>query len=343
MIAVLETDAALEALAPEWDAFWRRTPEATPFQSPHWLLAWWRQFGTAMPRIAVERRGGALTGLLPLYVLDEPGQRKLMPIGAGTSDYLDALGDPAPLLRPVLERARADRVDVCDLIEIPPGSALLHADAPQGWCAAWHESSACPVLSFPDIPARIRRKLRMSQHRAERGGGWTVETAGLDTVQPFLAELVRLHQSRWTAQGEPGSYASPAVLACQREAAPALMAAGALRLQVLHYAGTIAAAILALLAPGRILFYLSGFDEAHGFVSPGTILLGAMLEQAMAEGRTEAHFLRGREAYKYAWGGIDRMNMACRLTPRLDDAVRHCKPPPAGARTQDGMGDDGPT
>ena len=155
----------------------------------------------------------------------------------------------------------------------------------------------------------------MSRHRAERAGGWTVETAEPGTVQDCLAELIRLHQARWTAQGETGVLDSPAVLAFHRQAAPALLAAGVLRLRILRFAGTVAAAILALLAPGRIFFYLSGFDEAHAFVSPGTLLLGEMLEQAMAEGRTEAHFLRGRESYKYAWGGVDRLNRQCRLTP----------------------------
>ncbi len=42
--------------------------------------------------------------------------------------------------------------------------------------------------------------------------------------------------------------------------------------------------------------------------SPGTILLGAMIEEAAAEGVAELHFLRGAEAYKYAWGATDRHN-----------------------------------
>ena len=40
-----------------------------------------------------------------------------------------------------------------------------------------------------------------------------------------------------------------------------------------------------------------------------------MIEQAISEGRRELHFLRGKEAYKYAWGQNDRMNSAIRLTP----------------------------
>ena len=99
-----------------------------------------------------------------------------------------------------------------------------------------------------------------------------------------------------------------------REALPELLEAGMLRLQALWVGAEVAAVILALLAPGRIFFYLSGFDEAQAFFSPGTLLLGAMLERAIEEGRTEAHFLRGRERYKYAWGGVDRFNAFGRLS-----------------------------
>ncbi len=325
MIAVLETGGELRALAPEWEALWQRTPGATPFQSPRWLLPWWDQFGTGMPRVAIERRGGELAGILPLYVLDEPGERKLLPIGAGTTDYLDGLGDPARMLPALLERARNDGVDRCDLFDIPPGSPLLGVEPP-GWRADWSAGNPCPVLRFPAIPSGIRRKLRMNRHRADRSGGWSAETATQETRGAFLAELVRLHQARWTAQGEMGVLGGGAVLDFHRQAGPGLLAAGLLRLQVLRVAGEVAAAVMALLAPGRIFFYLSGFDERHAFVSPGTLLLGAMLEQAMAEGRAEAHFLRGREAYKYAWGGVDRLNAACRLTPLSGTAPGRSSP-----------------
>lgn len=309
---VVDTDGGLAALADEWTSLWTDSAEATPFQSPHWLLPWWRQFGTGMPRVAVERQAGVLTGVLPLYVL--PGERKALPIGAGTTDYLDALGRGAELLPGLLERLRVDPVDGLDLIEVPPRSALRGQSAP-GWRAEWAKGSPCPVLTLGESPAGIRRKLRMNRNRAERAGGWTVETARPDTLGDALDTLVRLHQARWTAQGEPGVLADPAVLAFWRDAAPGLLGAGLLRLQTVAVGGVTAAAIVALLAPGRIFFYLSGFDEAWSFVSPGTLLLGAMLEQAAAEGRTEAHFLRGREGYKYAWGAVDRFNYSGRLIP----------------------------
>ncbi len=308
VIRLIESEAGLAGLAEPWAALWARCPAATPFQSPHWLLPWWRQFGTGQPRVATRWQDGTLTGILPLYVL--AAERKALPIGAGTTDYLDGLGELNGLLPVALERLAADPVDGLDLIEVPPWSALRRQEVP-GWAAAWGEGSPCPVAPLPALPGPIRRKLRMNRNRAERAGGWQVIDAGA----AGLGELVRLHQQRWTGQGEPGVLADPAVLAFWREAMPALAGAGLLRMRLLTVGGTVAAAILALVAPGRIFFYLSGFDDAQAFVSPGTLLLGAMLEEAGAEGRTEAHFLRGQEAYKYAWGGVDRRNYAGRFSP----------------------------
>ena len=42
---VLSTTRGLEALFPDWDRLWREDRRATPFQSPRWLLPWWKHVG----------------------------------------------------------------------------------------------------------------------------------------------------------------------------------------------------------------------------------------------------------------------------------------------------------
>ena len=327
-------DAGLAALRGEWEALWRRASavpgRATPFSSPAWLLPWWGAFGTGMPRVAVAREGGRLLGLLPLYLLDEGGARKLLPMGVAITDYHDALLDPsAPeglagaLLAAVLEGAARDGAALCDLPDLPPGAALRDAAPPLGWCEEGWVGEPCPVLHLPReelrgaVPSGTLRKLRMSRHRAERAGGWSAHLATAEEVLPFWEALVGMHRARWTRRGEEGGVlADPRVLAFHREALPLLFEAGALRLWALRIGGGLAAVYHAMAAgPDRLLFYLSGFDEARAFESPGTILLGHVAEAALAEGRRELHFLRGGEAYKYAWGAADRMNAGRRLLP----------------------------
>ncbi len=318
-LALLTDEAAFAAIAPEWDALWHRVPGAAPFASPHWLLPWWRQWGTDRPRVATLRRAGRLAALLPLYVLDEPGGPKLLPMGAGTGDYLDVLAEPGVDVGALLAAVLAASPDaaVCDLIEVPAGGRLLVAEAPPGWRAEWRQDFACPVLlpgdGLANVPARTRRKLRMARHRAERAGGYAVETATAATRSDLFDALVALHRARWEAAGEPGVLADPRVLAFHRDAQPGLLDAGLIRLLALRLAGgRIAAAFLQLLQPGRTLFYLAGHDAALAYYSPGTLLLGWALEQAASEGR-EAHFLRGAEGYKFAWGAENRPNQACCL------------------------------
>ena len=316
--SLLTDEAALAALAPEWDALWHRVAGAAPFSSPRWLLPWWRQWGTDRPRVATLRRAGRLAAVLPLYVLDEPEGAKLLPMGAGTGDYLDALAEPGVDLAALLAAALAGSPDatVCDLIEIPASGQLLGVEAPPGWRAEWRQDSACPVLvpgeGLANVPARTRRKLRMARHRAERAGGCTVETATADTRPALFDALTALHRARWEAVGEPGALADPRVLAFHHDAQPGLLDAGLMRLLALRLGGRVAAAFLQLLQPGRALFYLAGYDAALAYHSPGTLLLGWALEQAATEGR-EAHLLRGAEGYKFVWGAKDQPNHACHL------------------------------
>ncbi|HEY8612963.1 MAG TPA: GNAT family N-acetyltransferase [Roseomonas sp.] len=335
--ALIDTDLALAALRPEWEALWRRAQAipggATPFQSPAWLLPWWGAFGTGLPRVAILRgEEGHLLGLLPLYLLDEGGMRKLLPMGVGITDYSDALLDPgapagsaAALLETALSTAARDHATLCDLPDLPPGAALRKAEPPAGWRGEGWVGEPCPVLTLPErsealrgpVPAGTLRKLRMARHRAGRAGGWSASVAGPEEVLPFWDALVGMHRARWTRRGEEGGVlADPRVLAFHRTALPQLSEAGALRLYALRIGGEIAALYHVLVAgPDRLLFYLSGFDEARAFESPGSILLGHIAEQAIAEGRRELHFLRGGEAYKYAWGGVDRVNAGRRLLP----------------------------
>lgn len=323
--AVLDHPAALHELAPEWQSLWARAG-APPFQSPAWLLSWWEVFGTAHPRVATLRRDGALVGLLPLYLLEEGPQRKLLPVGIGITDHLDALLDPELpeadidlLLHAALARAALDRATSCALPDLPPGAGLRRASLPIGWTETLR-STPCPVLTLrgdgPGIPAGTLRNLRQSRHRADRDGGWATEVAPAGEALALWQELVRMHQARWDRLGQPGGVlADPCVAAFHRLAVPRLAAAGILRMQVLRRRGRVAAVYHTMIAPGRLLFYLSGFDEADAAVSPGTLLLGRIVEQARDEGLRELDFLRGVEPYKLAWGAVDRPNLSRFLTP----------------------------
>src|SRR5437763_13515479 len=96
-LRVLRNTRELERFVPAWRSLWEADVHATPFQHPAWLLPWWRQFGQPDLRAVVLAREGIPIGLLPLYIYCMPkpgGERKLLALGAGTTDYLDGVFAP---------------------------------------------------------------------------------------------------------------------------------------------------------------------------------------------------------------------------------------------------------
>ena len=69
----IDSDDGLAALLPGWTALWHRIPGATPFQSPGWLIPWWRHIGEGQLWTLACRSEGRLVGLAPLYIYRQPG------------------------------------------------------------------------------------------------------------------------------------------------------------------------------------------------------------------------------------------------------------------------------
>jgi CelD/BcsL family acetyltransferase involved in cellulose biosynthesis len=318
-IALVTDETGLRDIARDWDSLWLRAPAATPFQSPAWMLAWWNCFGTSRPVVALASQEGRPCGLLACYILGE----KLLPMGAGVTDYQDVLlsarapaGTTHALLAAVLVEGHRRGARVFDFPDLPPDAALRQAPTPSGWRERTAETDCCPVLTASGqeadlrrvLPAGRLRDLRQARHRAERAGGWTFETADAAEMDGRFLALERLHTARWRDRGQAGVLTEERVRAFHRSAASALGRVNAARVNVLYIGGALAACCYTLLSSERLFLYLSGFDPRFAFESPGTILLGTMIQRAIEEGRREIHFLRGDEAYKFAWGGTPRMN-----------------------------------
>lgn len=312
----ITTTAGLEELAPAWDDLWRRTPAATPFQSPAWLLPWWREIGAGELRVLLARRAGRLVGLLPMYL--QHGSGKLLPLGIAISDYLDGLfeEDDAPTVADAMLQRLDDRRDWqrCELHPLPKGSPLLEARPPPGCGDEVVGFEPCLAVEIPAgarelgdiLPPKIRANIRYFRRRAEQAGRVAFETATALTFTEVLDALFRLHDARWHQLEQPGVLADPAIRRFHRAAAPLLLSSGLLRLHALRLDQRIIAAMYAFHAQGRAYVYLSGFDPEFAALSPGTLIFGHGIAQAIGEGAREFDFLRGRERYKYFWGARER-------------------------------------
>jgi len=318
-IRELREPEELEALAGDWWALWRRLPQTTPFQSPAWLIPWWRSFEPGELRTIAVEEDGRLVGLAPLYLETGPLGRRLLPVGVSLSDYLDWLIDPeraeAAGVAILAHLADADWAwDVMELQELPPGAAALSLPVPAGMEASAVEHSACPVLALPPgegvmkaLPWRKRRALRNARNRAARQGA-ECRRAGAEEARSFIEALFAVHGARWQSQGSSGVLRGEAVRSFHRSAVGRLADSGLARLYRLDIGGQPIGAYYGFQHDGVAMAYLMGFDPQYERLSPGTILLGHAIDEAVREGARELHFLRGREPYKYGWGAEDCWN-----------------------------------
>ena len=293
-------------------ALWRADPRATPFQSPAWLDAWWVALGNGERRDVAVRDGERLVAALPMRVWEDGATRRLVPVGAGESDYSDALVDPAaPDADGRLMTALLAAADGCDEILLPDlraGSPLLR-QVPDDWIADDTPCEVCPVLTLPDagplLPALTksqRRKVVHDRHRAEHAGGVIEAVVDAANIDVALEALFELHAARWATVGQPGVLVDPRVQAMHRAAAPALAAAGLLRLVTVRFAGRFVAVLLGFADCSRGYSYINGVAADVPGQSFGSMAFATLIERAVTDGAREFHFLRGEEGYKYQWG-----------------------------------------
>ncbi len=325
--ASIASAEALAGLSAEWDELWARCPGATPFQSPAWLVPWWRAFGSGELHVLALRHGGRLVALVPFYIgaVHDGGARVVRLLGSGNSDYVDGLFLPgfeiAAASRCLVELARLrGRWEHCDLLELRPGSPLLLAAAPDGWRDEVSDAGVVSQVPLagnePDagIPRSFLKKLRYFARLAERSGGLRFRRANESDFEESFATLVRLHGARWAARAGHGMLADPAVRAFNREAARALLHRRILRLHTLFVGARAVASNYGFLHRERAYCYLTGFDPDFGRLSPGHLVLQHAIRDAAREGARTFDLLRGREAYKARWQGVAIANRRRRLS-----------------------------
>jgi len=306
---LITTAADLSALAPAWDALWRRSPESTPFQSPQWLLPWLTHFGAGGEVATVAtREGEGLTSIAPLYVLREDDESLGLLLGTGVSDYLDVLGDGAA----ALDALHTIDCQLWDLQQLRPSSTLLSTALPEGLAEHVEDQEPCPVLRIEGLESLLsthaRKKLRYYGRSLARLGEVGVEEATEDNLDALLETLYVLHAARWRRRNLPGVLADAATQQFHREVARNFLRAGALRMYATRVEGRIVAVFYGFAHGGTVYYYLSGYEPELEKLSIGTLIVAHALERAILDGATTFDFLRGAEEYKYAWGASDRMN-----------------------------------
>lgn len=309
---VITSADALSGMESAWLDLCRRTPDATPFQTPAWLLPWWRTFGSDELATIVARDGDRLEALAPLYVIRDDEESLGMLLGTGISDYLDVVGEAGALAG---ELARID-CQMWDLQQLRPSSSLLRLPLPDGWSDNVEDHDACPTLDIRGagdelqnlISTHFRKKIRYYRRSLARLGDVRVESPDAGTLDDLLTALFDLHAARWQRRGLPGVLADEPVQAFHRDAARRMLDAGMLRMYATRLGDRVVAVFYGFALHDTVYYYLSGYDPELEKLSIGTLVVAHAIEEAARAGAATFDFLRGAEDYKYTWGATDRLN-----------------------------------
>lgn len=319
-----------ESLRDEWLALWKRSSTSTPFQSPDWLIPWWKYFGAGQLCVLAVTDDSRLVGLAPLFITNT---RSLSLLGTGNTDYLDILlddrfiNDGAAAIFAHLCKNRS-AWDECDFQNLRHTSPLLTMKPCTGLVTHLQEQNFCPVSSLPssaqrfldNLPRQLRHNLDYYRRRLSTLGDVEIGCANEINFTELFDAFVKLHEARWRTNDMPGLLCDANVQGFHREAATGFLANAALKLYALRINARIIASFYGFHHAGRTYYYLGGFDPEFKQYSPGTILIAHAIVEAIGEGASEFDFLRGREDYKYRWRAVDRIIYRKRLVKHDPDS-----------------------
>jgi CelD/BcsL family acetyltransferase involved in cellulose biosynthesis len=316
---IMRDISELLAIESAWWLLWERCLRRTPFQSPGWLLAWYGAFRPGNPVAFAFWDAGRLVGIAPFYAVHEKHGVGLLSFGTAVSDFLDVLVEPGSenLVVDALAKALAKETgwSAVAFDELPPDAVALRLQNLRACAVSEQITGTCPVLTLDskapvetNFRSRMRRKLRIAHQRAARRGELQFILADERTAQRTFGRLVDLHTARWHTRDQAGVLADKRVQQFHADALKVLCPKAIARLYELRIAGQTAAVYYGFHDSGCAYAYVSGFDPRFASESPGSLLLAHVIADSAGAGAKEFHFLRGCEAYKYAWGAHDRYN-----------------------------------
>ena len=309
----VEVADRLEAVgAAAWERLHAATRLRSPFLTWTWQSRWARAFA-ADRRVEVHRvmdGEGGLVAALPLYEAS-PGVFETIG-GADVSDYLDLVavaGREEEAWTALLEARGAEPVE-WRLHAVPADSptvtALPRLARACGLAAEAVVDDRCPVLTLPatwdaylaGLGGKHRHELGRKMRRLEREAPEARASCAHRPadVTARLGDFFDLHRR---SRAGKARFMDPRMEAFFREAVMALAERGAARLWFLDTASGPIASFVVLEWGDTVGLYNSGFHPDRAALSPGVVLLGHLIRDAIERGRRRFDFLRGEERYKY--------------------------------------------
>ena len=314
------TEQGLDAFdIPAWGTLMAKDPNASIFTTPEWHRLWWEEFSEGKDLFVLTMtRDDEIVAIVPLYRKEDGGRKALRFVGG--IDLTDYLG-------PIC--SAEDRLDVADALvdwlvstdvewdefdahnlPVPFGFAefLVERADHAGLSFGLDQEETTAILKLPSdwdsylasLDSKERHELKRKQRRIGREHpDATVRTSTPETLDADLEVFVGMHRG---TEGLKGHFMRPDIATFFERVARAFSELGWLRLDFLEIGGTAIATTFGFEHGNTLYLYNSAFEQEAKRLSPGLILVAALIEDAIEQGTKTFDFLRGPERYKYQLG-----------------------------------------
>ena len=324
VVSICNHASGFERLRPEWEALRQQSEEQDPFLSCDWFNTWWRAFGGPRKLFLVTvRRHGQLCAVLPL-MLERTWRhgiplRRLAAIGNDHTPRFDLIraGDDEHLHRAIWNHlmAHQSKWDVLDFPRLSADSITTDrfvrlAKEQHVQYSLWQGAPRSPWIeikpSWEDYlsscSAGFRKALRRKMRRLAERGRVSLETVtGREELDQALADGLHLEAEGWKGSNRTAISSQPADTVFYTELAEIMAARGQLRLHFLTLDDVRIAFDYSVIA-NRCLYSLkAGHSSAHARFSPGTLMLGLILQRAHEDGLTGLDLLGDSDEFKMHW------------------------------------------
>jgi len=312
----------LDDIHDDWSALCARSAETPWYVRPEWVRCYLDHFAPPQGvRLVTARRGGELHAVVPLVAnrqracgLPARRLRSAADNEAWRFDLARSPGEPGAAALPAIMRQLPhlrgwDFLELRDVAEGGGAEELARSAAAEGCAVSRLESMRTPRLALGDWDGdpeyfikRGSTKFRSNMRRAIREAGSDLRLERMETFDPDAFErFLALEASGW--KGEAGSALRTDARACafHRALFEMIAAAGDFAMKFLWVGENLVGAACAIEHRGYHVVLKGARDDSYRKLSPGHLLVHALLLDCAERGMSVFDFAGLDEQWKLAW------------------------------------------
>lgn len=319
-----------------WNDLVHQSDTDTVFQTHQWTRSWLKAFGGDYRPLFVTLEGrDGVRAVAPMVIGAAGAEPHVIRfLGDGRADYCDFLAgrEGSEGISSLLDAILSSAPRALELNNVPARSRtsrlVREVCSARGYHVLVDRQYLCPRLIIDgnlEAARRIRDKasLRRRDRLLRRRGHVAIRHLRTHAdVEPLLERFFAQHVARWTGSASPSLFVNEQNRVFYRLLTSALEAEGWLLFTVVQLEEQPIAFHYGFDYQRAVLWYKPSFDVAHASCSPGLLLVRALIDYAIDNGRAELDFTVGDEPFKARFTNSQQATVRIRVYRSAAAVVR---------------------